>query len=37
MHHIREGFKGQRLIVISPEILLNSQNNLLTKSLYVKK
>ena len=37
MHHIREGFKGQRLITISPEILLNSQENILTKSLYVKK
>ena len=37
MHHIREGFKGQRLITISPEILLNSQDNLLTKSLFVKK
>jgi AraC family transcriptional regulator, arabinose operon regulatory protein len=37
MHHIREGFKGQRLITISPEIISNSQDNLLTKSLYVKK
>jgi len=37
MHHIREGFKGQRYITISPEILLNIQDNLLTKSLCIKK
>ena len=37
MHKIRESFKGQRPITISPEILLNSQDNLLTKSLYVKR
>jgi len=37
MQHIREGFKGQRLIVISPEIITNSQENILTKSLYIKK
>jgi len=37
MQHIREGYKGQRLIVISPEIITNSQENILTKSLYIKK
>jgi AraC-like DNA-binding protein len=37
MQHIREGFKGQRLITISPEIIINSQENPLTKSLFVKK
>jgi len=35
--HIREGFKEQRLIVISPEILRNNNNNLLTKNLHIKK
>jgi hypothetical protein len=34
MHHIRKGFKCQRLTIINPKILLNSQNILLTKSLY---
>lgn len=37
VHHIRDGFKGQRLIVISPEILRINENNLLAKNLYVKK
>ncbi|MDP4238562.1 MAG: AraC family transcriptional regulator [Bacteroidota bacterium] len=33
----KEGFKGQRLISISPEIILNSQNNPINKTLYVTK
>jgi len=37
MPKLKEGFKGQRLITISPEILLSSQNNPLTKSLYATK
>jgi len=37
MPKLKEGFKGQRLITISPEILLISQNNPLTKSLYTTK
>lgn len=37
MQQIREGFKGQRLISISPEIIRNNQNNPIVKSLYVRK
>jgi len=37
MPKLKEGFKGQRLITISPEILLSSQHNPLTKSLYITK
>lgn len=37
MPKLKEGFKGQRLITISPEILLSSQNSPLTKSLYTTK
>lgn len=37
MPKLKEGFKGQRLITISPEILSSSQNNPLTKSLYITK
>lgn len=33
----KQGFKGQRLIVISPEILKNNQNNPLIKSLFITK
>ena len=32
-----QGFKGQRLIAISSEVLLNSELNPLTKSLYITK
>ena len=37
MPKLKEGFKGQRLITISPEILMSSQYNPLTKSLYLTK
>ncbi len=37
MHKQKEGFKGQRLITLSPEVLMNSQLNPLTKTLYVSK
>ena len=37
MPKLKQGFKGQRLIVISPEILLNGQGNPLTNSLYITK
>ncbi|MDX9748959.1 MAG: AraC family transcriptional regulator [Paludibacter sp.] len=33
----KEGFKGQRLIAISPEIVKTSQLNTLTNSLYITK
>lgn len=33
----KQGFKGQRLITISPEIIKNGQNNPLNKTLYVTK
>lgn len=33
----KEGFKGQRLLAISPEIMTNSQRNSLTKTLYITK
>lgn len=33
----QQGFKGQRLINISPEIILNSQNNPINKTLYITK
>jgi len=33
----KEGFKGQRLIAISPEIIQNSQHNPLNKTLYITK
>lgn len=34
---LKQGFKGQRLIAISSEILLNSELNPLTSSLYITK
>lgn len=37
MIHLKEGFKGQRLIAISSEVLLNGEQNSLTKSLYITK
>jgi AraC-like DNA-binding protein len=37
MIHLKEGFKGQRLIAISSEVLLNSELNPLTNSLYITK
>jgi AraC-like DNA-binding protein len=33
----KQGFKGQRLIAISPEIILNSQHNPISKALYITK
>ena len=33
----KQGFKGQRLIAISPEIILNSQHNPINKTLYITK
>lgn len=33
----KQGFKGQRLIAISPEIILNSQYNPINKALYITK
>lgn len=33
----KQGFKGQRLISISPEIIVNSQHNPLNKTLYTTK
>lgn len=33
----KEGFKGQRLIVISTEVLLNNEHNPLTNSLFITK
>ena len=37
MIHLKQGFKGQRLIAISSEVLLNSELNPLTNSLYITK
>lgn len=37
MIRLKQGFKGQRLIAISPEILSNAQHNNLTNSLYITK
>lgn len=37
MPKLKEGFKGQRLISISPEILMSSQKSSLSKSLYITK
>lgn len=33
----KEGFKGQRILTVSPEIVMNSQRNPLTKTLYITK
>ncbi len=35
MIQLKQGFKGQRLIAISSEILLNNELNPLTSSLYI--
>jgi AraC-like DNA-binding protein len=37
MLHVKEGFKGQRLIAISPEVISNNLHNPLTNSLYITK
>lgn len=37
MTRLKQGFKGQQLIAISPEILLNAHHNPLTNSLYITK
>jgi mannose-6-phosphate isomerase class I len=37
MIRLKQGFKGQRLIAISSEVLLNAQHNPLTNSLYITK